>query len=208
MTFNLPELPYDFDALEPYIDSKTMEIHHGKHHATYVEKLNKALESHPEWQDKDIVDILKNLDKLPEVIRNTVRNNGGGHANHSLFWEIMGPGAKKEPEGKLCDDINSKFGSFNDFKEKFSELALNRFGSGWAWLVVNGNGEIGIIDTQNQDSPYMQGLTPILGLDVWEHAYYLKHQNRRKDYIETWWNVVNWDKVEENYQKALEVFNA
>lgn len=189
--FKLPDLGYGFDALEPYIDAKTMEIHHDKHHGTYVAKLNEALQKAPGWQSKNIEEILKNIDSLPEEIRTAVRNNGGGHHNHSLFWECMQPGGAKEPLG---DAINKTFGSFEAFKEKFSEAAMGRFGSGWAWLVKDGD-KLDIYSTANQDSPLIEGKLPVLGLDVWEHAYYLKYQNRRPEYVEAWWNVVNWNIV-------------
>ncbi len=204
MTHELPSLPYEYNSLEPYVDAKTMEIHHTKHHKAYVDKLNAALEKYPELQSKDIITLMKEFDSVPEDIKTAVRNNGGGHANHSLFWEIMGPTASEladSPSGKLSEDIEKAFGSYLEFKKKFTEAASGRFGSGWAWLVVD-NGELKIISTANQDSPYMDGHTPILGLDVWEHAYYLKYQNKRPEYIENWWNVVNWNKVSELYEKA------
>jgi Fe-Mn family superoxide dismutase len=199
MAFELPPLPYAPDALEPTIDRQTMEIHHGKHHNAYVTNLNKALESAPEWQNKSIEEILKSIDKLPEAIRTAVRNNGGGHANHTLFWQLMGPGKGGEPKGALGDAINSTFGGFDKFKETFGNAGITRFGSGWAWLTVN-NGKLEISSTPNQDSPIMEGKTPLLGLDVWEHAYYLKYQNRRPDYIKEWWNVVNWDEVAKRFK--------
>lgn len=199
--FKLPDLGYSFDALEPYIDAKTMEIHHDKHHATYVEKLNAALEGHPDLQKMDIVELISSLDKVPEDIRTAVRNNGGGHANHSFFWAIMSPGAGGEPKAALADAINAAFGSFEDFKSKFKEAALGRFGSGWAWLCYQ-DGKLHICTTPNQDSTVMddRNHVPLLGLDVWEHAYYLKYQNKRPDYVDAWWNVVNWPQVEEYYQ--------
>jgi superoxide dismutase, Fe-Mn family len=199
MAFELPPLPYAPDALEPYIDRQTMEIHHGKHHNAYVTNLNKALESAPDWQNKSIEEILRGLDKLPEAIRGAVRNNGGGHSNHTMFWQIMGPGKGGEPKGALGDAIASTFGGFDKFKETFANAGVTRFGSGWAWLIANG-GKLEITSTPNQDSPIMEGKTPILGLDVWEHAYYLKYQNRRPDYIKEWWNVVNWDEVAKRFQ--------
>ena len=199
MAFSLPSLPYAFDALEPHVDARTMEIHHGKHHQAYVNNLNAALESHSEYQDKSIEEILATLDSLPESIRTAVRNNGGGHANHTLFWEIMKPGGSNQPSGALGDAINSTFGGFDGFKEKFADAAAKRFGSGWAWLVASTNGALEITSTPNQDTPLMEGRTPILGLDVWEHAYYLNYQNRRPDYIKAWWNVVNWDEVARRY---------
>lgn len=193
--FTLPELGYGFEALEPFIDAKTMEIHHDKHHATYVSKLNEALEKHPELADKSIEDLLTGANNLPEDIKMAVIHNGGGHHNHTLFWETMKPGGSKEPTGKIAALINSNYGSLDEFKSRFNEAATGRFGSGWAWLVRAGD-KYGIYSTPNQDSPLMEGKTPILGLDVWEHAYYLKYQNKRPDYIEAWWNVVNWDAVE------------
>ncbi|MFO7323144.1 MAG: superoxide dismutase [Chloroflexota bacterium] len=202
MAFELPNLPYATNALEPHIDAQTMEIHHGKHHATYVNNLNKALEGHSDLQNKSIEELLGSLDSLPESIRTAVRNNGGGHANHSLFWQIMGPNAGGQPTGELADAINRTFGSFDEFKSQFAAAAAGRFGSGWAWLIVNPDGSLSITSTPNQDSPLMEGKTPILGLDVWEHAYYLKYQNRRPDYIAAWWNVVNWDEVAKRYAAA------
>jgi Fe-Mn family superoxide dismutase len=204
MPFSLPDLPYAFADLEPHIDARTMEIHHGKHHAGYVAKANDAL-SGTDWADKPVEEVVANLGDVPEKIRTAVRNNAGGHANHSLFWQVMAPpgkGGGGEPTGDLADAISSAFGSFNDFKEKFAAAAATRFGSGWAWLVVDGGGKLVITSTPNQDSPLTDGHTPILGLDVWEHAYYLNYQNRRPDYISAWWNVVNWKKVGELYGKA------
>lgn len=192
--FKLPDLSYSFDALEPHIDAQTMEIHHDKHHAAYVTKLNEALEKAPEWQNKPIEEILKNIVDLPETIQTAVRNNGGGHHNHTLYWEAMQPGGTKEPSGGIADALNSTFGSYSDFKAKIAEAGVGRFGSGWAWLVKNGE-TLEVYSTANQDSPLMEGKTPILGVDVWEHAYYLKYQNKRPDYIEAFWNVVNWDVV-------------
>ena len=199
--FTLPELPYAYDALEPHIDKETMNIHHTKHHNTYVTKLNEALEGHDDLASKSIEDILANLDAVPENIRTAVRNNGGGHANHALFWTLLSPNGGGNPEGELADKINEAFGSFEKFKEEFANAGVGRFGSGWAWLVVN-NGNLEITSTPNQDTPISEGKTPILGLDVWEHAYYLKYQNKRPDYISAFWNVVNWDKVSELYNKA------
>ena len=201
MSHKLPELPYSFDALEPHIDAKTMEIHHGKHHATYVNNLNAALEPHSELQKKSLGELLADLNKVPEGIRTAVRNNGGGHSNHSLFWKVMKKGGGGEPKGDLAQAIKSTFGSFAAFQEKFSGAAKTRFGSGWAWLYVSG-GKLVVDSTPNQDSPLMEGGTPILGLDVWEHAYYLNYQNRRPDYVGAWWNLVNWDQVAENYAGA------
>ena len=200
--FELPALPYAFDALEPVIDARTMEIHHGKHHAAYVTNLNKALESAPEQYERPIEDILRGIGSLPEGIRTAVRNNGGGHANHSLFWELMTPGGSKAPSGALAADLTAVFGSIEAFMEKFAAAAATRFGSGWAWLVVDGSKQLQVYSTANQDSPYMDGHTPILGLDVWEHAYYLNYQNRRPDYIKNFWNVVNWDVVAAHYARA------
>jgi Fe-Mn family superoxide dismutase len=192
--FTLPDLGYAFDALEPHIDAKTMEIHHDKHHAAYVDKLNTALEGHGDLESDRIEELLADLNKIPEDIRTAVRNNGGGHANHTLFWETMKPGGADTPTGELAEKIIGTFGSFADFKVKLAEAGTTRFGSGWAWLVKNG-GKLEVYSTANQDSPLSEGKTPILGLDVWEHAYYLKYQNKRPDYIEAWWNVVNWDTV-------------
>ncbi|MFV8826654.1 superoxide dismutase SodA [Alkalihalobacterium sp. APHAB7] len=197
----LPALPYAANALEPHIDEQTMNIHHGKHHNTYVTNLNAALEGHDELASKSIEDLISNLDAVPENIRTAVRNNGGGHANHSLFWTLLSPNGGGEPTGDLATAINSKFGSLDSFKEEFAKAGATRFGSGWAWLVVN-NGELEVMSTPNQDSPIMEGKTPILGLDVWEHAYYLNYQNRRPDYINAFWNVVNWDEVAKLYSQA------
>lgn len=201
MAYNLPELPYDYNALEPHIDEQTMRLHHDKHHNTYVTKVNSALENHPELAELSIEELMQKLDTVPEDIRTAVRNNGGGHANHSLFWTILSPNGGGEPEGELKEAIESAFGSFDDFKEKFAATAAGRFGSGWAWLVVN-NGKLEVVDTLNQDSPLSQGLTPILGLDVWEHAYYLKYQNKRPEYISAFWNVVNWEEVARRFAEA------
>jgi Fe-Mn family superoxide dismutase len=194
MAHQLPSLPYAFDALEPHIDAQTMQIHHGKHHQAYINNLNAALEAHPDLQSKSVEDLIKDLNALPEAIRTAVRNNGGGHANHSLFWTLMAPNAGGAPTGKAADAITGAFGSFDSFKEQFTKAATTRFGSGWAWLVSS-SGKLAIESTANQDSPIMEGKTPILGLDVWEHAYYLKYQNRRPDYIAAFWNVVNWQTV-------------
>jgi Fe-Mn family superoxide dismutase len=199
MAFELPALPYAHNALEPVIDTMTMEIHHGKHHNAYVTNLNKALESAPDWAGKSIEEILQNLDKLPEGIRMAVRNNGGGHANHSLFWQVMGPGKGGEPKGALGDAIATTFGSFDAFKEKFQAAGATRFGSGWAWLAMTKDGKLEVTSTPNQDTPVMEGKTPLLGCDVWEHAYYLKYQNRRPDYMAAWWGVVNWDEVSRRF---------
>jgi Fe-Mn family superoxide dismutase len=199
--FKLPDLPYAFDALEPHIDAKTMEIHHDKHHAAYTNKLNEALEKHTELQSRSIEDLLRSLDSVPDDIRTTVRNNGGGFTNHALFWQIMGPNAGGQPGGTLGSAIQQAFGSFDEFKKKVSDAGAGQFGSGWAWLVVNG-GKLEVYSLPNQDSPYMKGHTPILGVDVWEHAYYLKYQNRRPDYLQAWWNTVNWQEVEKRFASA------
>ncbi len=201
MAYELPELPYKHDALEPSIDKRTMEIHHGKHHQGYTNKVNAALEGHP-FADLPIEEVLRKIEEVPENIRQAVINNGGGYANHSLFWTVLSPNGGGEPSGELADAIDEKFGSFDDFKEKFSSTAAGQFGSGWGWLVVDKSGKLKIISTANQDSPYMHGLTPIFGVDVWEHAYYLKYQNKRPDYLSAIWDVVNWDQVEENYKNA------
>ena len=203
MAHTLPALPYAYDALEPHIDARTMEIHHTKHHQGYVNNLNKALENYPELHDQPVDALLRNINSVPEDIRTAVRNNGGGHANHSLFWTIMSPNGGGTPTGELADAINEAFGSFDAFKEAFSNAAATRFGSGWAWLALTGFGKLIVYSTPNQDSPYMDGFTPLLGLDVWEHAYYLNYQNRRADYIAAWWNVVNWEQVAKNYAEAL-----
>jgi Fe-Mn family superoxide dismutase len=197
----LPKLPYAFDALEPHIDAKTMEIHHGKHHQAYVNNLNAALDKHPELKEKKLEDLLRGIDQVPEDIRTAVRNNGGGHHNHSLFWTIIGPNAGGAPGGDLASAIDKAFGSFDALKEKVNDGGAKRFGSGWSWLVVHG-GKLEAYSTANQDSPLMEGKTPILGVDVWEHAYYLKYQNRRPDYLAAWWNVVNWNEVARRYAAA------
>ncbi len=200
MPFTLPPLPYPSDALEPHIDKLTMEIHHGKHHNAYVTNLNKALESTPNLANKTIEELLaNNCAVVPENIRTAVRNNGGGHINHSMFWQIIGPKAGGQPHGKLADAIKGTFGGFDQFKEKFTAAGVGRFGSGWAWLLKDKAGKLEITSTANQDSPVMEGKFPVLGLDVWEHAYYLKYQNRRPDYIAAWWNVVNWNEVEKRF---------
>ena len=205
MAYELPKLPYDYNALEPHIDARTMEIHHTKHHQAYITNVNNAIKGKADLEKKSVEDLIRDLNSVPEDIRTVVRNNGGGHANHSFFWKIMGPKAGGEPKGKLADDIKSTFGGFDQFKEKFADAGVKRFGSGWAWLIKNSNGKLEIVSTANQDSPLMgkaiagaEG-TPILGVDVWEHAYYLNYQNRRPDYIKAWWNVVNWDAVAKNY---------
>jgi Fe-Mn family superoxide dismutase len=202
MPFTLPDLPYAFDALEPHIDARTMEIHHDKHHKTYVDNLNAALEKHPEFNAGDDVDaLLRRISEVPEDIRGAVRNNGGGHANHSLFWQIMGPGGGGEPTGAVGDAIHSTFGGLAGLKEKLVAAGKGRFGSGWAWLVWD-NGRLAVTDSANQDSPLMDGKTPILGIDVWEHAYYLKYQNRRPDYLDAWFNTVNWGEVNRRFERA------
>jgi len=199
MPFTLPPLPYATNALEPHIDAQTMEIHHGKHHAAYVNNLNAALEKAPELQGKSIDDLLKNLNAVPEAIRTAVRNNGGGHWNHTMFWQVMAPNAGGAPTGKLADAINASFGDLEKFKEQFNAAGAGRFGSGWVWLVKDGN-KLAIVSTPNQDNPIMDGKpAPLLGLDVWEHAYYLKYQNRRPDYMKAWWNVVNWPEVAKRF---------
>jgi superoxide dismutase, Fe-Mn family len=205
MAYELPKLPYDYNALEPHIDARTMEIHHSKHHQAYITNLNNAIKGKADLEKKSVEDLIRDLNSVPEDIRTAVRNNGGGHANHSFFWKIMGPKAGGEPKGKLADDIKSTFGGFDQFKEKFADAGVKRFGSGWAWLIKNKGGKLEIVSTANQDSPLMgkaiagaEG-TPILGVDVWEHAYYLNYQNRRPDYLKAWWNVVNWDAVAKNY---------
>src|SRR5687767_15078489 len=201
MAHSVPPLPYDYNALEPHIDAQTMQIHHDKHHAAYVNNLNAALEKAPEWQNRSLDDLVRNIDKVPEAVRTAVRNNGGGHWNHSMFWQLMAPNAGGEPSGAVADAIRQSFGSFDDFKKQFAAAAAGRFGSGWAWLVVEG-GKLAITSTPNQDNPLMEGKQAILGLDVWEHAYYLKYQNRRPDYIQAWWNVVNWSEVEKRWGSA------
>ncbi|MFN2168619.1 MAG: superoxide dismutase [Anaerolineae bacterium] len=201
MAHELPPLPFAYDALEPYIDTQTMQIHHDKHHAGYTNNLNKAVAG-TAHENTPVEQLLANLDSVPESIRTTVRNNGGGYVNHSLFWTVMGPNAGGAPSGGLASAIDAAFGSFEDFKTKFGAAAGGRFGSGWAWLVVKPNGSLDVYSTANQDSPYMQGDTPILGLDVWEHAYYLKYQNRRPEYVTNWWSVVNWDAVAKNFSAA------
>lgn len=201
MTYTLPDLPYAFDALEPYIDEETMHLHHDKHHNTYVTNLNAAIEKHLELGEKTIEELLSDMDAVPTDIKTAVRNNGGGHANHSFFWKIMAPNAGGEPTGAIKEAIDEAFGDFATFKEEFKKAAAGRFGSGWAWLVME-NGKLAITSTANQDSPLMEGKTPILGLDVWEHAYYLKYKNVRPDYIEAFWNVVNWEEVNNRLSSA------
>ena len=201
MAFTLPPLPYEYSALEPTIDTQTMQIHHDKHHAAYVNNLNAALKEHPDLQSKSVEELLKGINSVPEAIRTAVRNNGGGHANHTMFWEIMRPGGSKQPTGALAEAIQSAFGGVDALKQQVNDAGAKRFGSGWAWVVVAG-GRLQVLSTANQDSPLMDGQTPILGVDVWEHAYYLKYQNKRPDYIAAWWNVVNWPEVARRYQQA------
>ena len=200
--FEVPALKFDFNSLEPAIDARTMEIHHDKHHGAYVTNLNKALETAPDLFEKPIESILKEINQVPEAIRTAVRNNGGGHANHTLFWEVLNPGGKKAPTGSLLADLEKTFGSLDGFMDKFSTAAATRFGSGWSWLVLDGSKNLQVYSTANQDSPWMEGHTPLLGLDVWEHAYYLNYQNRRPDYIKAFWSLVNWGFVEGEYQKS------
>jgi Fe-Mn family superoxide dismutase len=202
MAHALPPLPYDAAALEPHIDARTMEIHHGKHHQAYVNNLNAALDRHPELHQRTLDHLLRSLNELPDDIRAAVRNNGGGHHNHSLFWTIMGPGGGGQPAGRLGEAITKTFGGFDKLKELVAQAAVGRFGSGWAWLVVNG-GKLEVYSTPNQDSPVMEGKAPVFGIDVWEHAYYLKYQNRRPDYVTAWWNVVNWPAVQQRYEAAI-----
>ncbi len=202
MAYELPPLPYAYDALEPHIDARTMEIHHTKHHQGYVSKVNAALEGHADLAARPIEQLLREIESVPDGIRQAVINNGGGHANHTMFWQIMGPGKGGEPTGALAAEIDKVFGSFDKFQDAFANAAVTRFGSGWAWLGIDRDGTLHVGSTANQDSPLMAGHTPILGLDVWEHAYYLKYQNRRPDYIKAWWNVVDWDKVAQYYEKA------
>ena len=199
--FELPDLPYDFDALEPHIDARTMEIHHDRHHAGYTKKLNAALEGHEDWQDREIDDILANINSVPEDIRTAVRNNGGGYANHKLFWSVMSPSGGGSPSGALGDAIDDAFGSFSAFKDQLTNAATGQFGSGWGWLTMSG-GELKVYSTPNQDSPLMNGDRPILGVDVWEHAYYLHYQNKRGAYVDAWWNVIDWDAVAERFVDA------
>jgi Fe-Mn family superoxide dismutase len=201
MAFTLPNLPYATNALEPFIDTMTMEIHQGRHHKAYVDNLNKALEGQAALQSKPIAQLLREISQVPDAIRQAVINNGGGHANHAMFWEIMGPGAGGKPSGPLADDINAAFGDFASFQAQLKQAGVTRFGSGWAWLVL-ADGKLKVLSSANQDSPYMTGQAPIMGVDVWEHAYYLKYQNKRPDYLDAWWNVVNWKAVADRYAKA------
>lgn len=200
--FELPKLVYTYDSLEPYIDAQTMEIHHSKHHQGYVNKLNAAIEGIADLADMTVVELIKNLDKVPEGKKDAVRNNGGGHANHSLFWDILSPDAKQVPDGELLKEIESVFGSLDACKEEVLDAAATQFGSGWGWLVINDEGKLEAVSTQNQNSPYLYGHTPLIGIDVWEHAYYLKYQNKRPEYIEAIWNVIDWAVVEKNYEQA------
>ncbi|MBV8097826.1 MAG: superoxide dismutase [Verrucomicrobia bacterium] len=199
MAYELPPLPYPFNALEPHIDAKTMEIHHDKHHQAYITNANNALKDHPDLAVKPVDELIANLSQVPESIRTVVRNNAGGHSNHSFFWKIMAPNAGGAPKGKLAEAITTTFGSVDAFKEKFQAAGASRFGSGWAWLVVNKEGKLEITSTPNQDSPIMEGLKPVIGIDVWEHSYYLLYQNKRPDYLKAWWNVVSWDQAEKNF---------
>ena len=203
MSYTLPPLPYAFDALEPHIDARTMEIHHDKHHAAYVNNLNNALKDHPELAAKPVNELIADLASVPEAIRTAVRNNGGGHSNHTFFWEIMGQGKGGAPVGSLGEAITKTFGSYDEFRSKFEAAGVGRFGSGFVWLIVNKQGQLEILSLPNQDSPYMDGNKPVIANDVWEHAYYLHYQNRRPDYLKAWWNVVDWDHAEQNYQMAL-----
>jgi Fe-Mn family superoxide dismutase len=200
--FTLPPLPYDYSALEPHVDAQTMQIHHGKHHQAYITNLNNALKDHADLQGKTVEQLITNLDSVPESIRTVVRNNGGGHYNHSLFWQVMGPNAGGEPTGAVADAINAELGGYAAFKEAFTKAGLTRFGSGWAWLAVGKDGKLAVSSSPNQDSPLMEGATPILGNDVWEHAYYLNYQNRRPDYLAAWFNLINWAEVNRRYQAA------
>ena len=202
--FTLPPLPYAYDALSEYIDAETMRLHHDKHHAGYVENLNEAIASHPELSGRSIEELLSNLDTIPEDISTTVRNSGGGHANHTMFWAIMTPNSTGEPTGAIAQAINERFGDFATFQQQFNEAGKSQFGSGWAWLVLNGDGELEVTNTANQDSPISNGNYPIMGNDVWEHAYYLKYQNKRADYLDAWWNIVNWDEVNRRFELAME----
>src|SRR5947208_7460165 len=200
MPYDVPSLPYEYDALEPHIDEETMRVHHDKHHQAYVDKANAALEG-TEWADKDVVEVLQDLSSLPDEAQGPVRNNGGGHFNHSLFWQMMSPDGGGEPEGDLASAIDDAFGGFEDFKGQFKDAGVNQFGSGWSWLVHDGSG-LAVVSTANQDSPVSDGQTPLLGVDVWEHAYYLKYQNKRPDYTDAWWNVVNWPEVASRFSAA------
>jgi superoxide dismutase, Fe-Mn family len=202
MAYELPPLPYDYNALEPYIDEETMHLHHDKHHQAYVTNLNTALQGQSQFENLPIEDLIRRLGEVPENIRTAVRNNGGGHVNHTMFWEIMKPGGSRQPTGDLANAINSAFGSLEKLQEAVNDAGAKRFGSGWTWLVLGQGGQLQVVSTANQDSPFTDGVFPILGNDVWEHAYYLKYQNRRPDYLKAWWNVVNWDEVAKRYQRA------
>jgi superoxide dismutase, Fe-Mn family len=200
MAFELPPLPYDYSALEPYIDTQTMQLHHDKHHATYVNNLNAALQNNSEFGSLPVEEVVRRINEIPESIRTAVRNNGGGHVNHTMFWQIMKPNGGGAPSGELASAIQQVFGSFDAFKTAFNDAGVKRFGSGWAWLVLDRSGKLQVTSSANQDSPFMEGLYPVMGNDVWEHAYYLKYQNRRPDYLAAWWNVVNWDEITHRYQ--------
>ncbi len=202
MAFELPPLPYDYNALEPYIDTQTMQLHHDKHHAAYVNNLNAALKDNSQFSSMSVDDLMRHIKDVPENIRTAVQNNGGGHSNHSMFWQIMKPNGGGQPSGALANAINSTFGSFDAFKTQFNDAGAKRFGSGWAWLVLDQSGKLSVISSANQDSPLMNGLYPVMGNDVWEHAYYLKYQNRRPDYLNAWWNVVNWDEIAKRYSQG------
>jgi Fe-Mn family superoxide dismutase len=202
MAYELPPLPYAYNALEPYIDEQTMQLHHDKHHQAYVTNLNNALQGQTQFDSLSIEDLVRRINEVPENIRTAVRNNGGGHVNHSMFWQIMKPGGGGEPTGELASAISQAFGSFDNFKAQFNDAGVKRFGSGWAWLVLGQNGQVQVTSSANQDSPFMDGNYPIMGNDVWEHAYYLKYQNRRPDYLAAWWNVVNWDEIAKRFQQA------
>jgi len=202
MAFELPPLPYDYNALEPYIDTQTMQLHHDKHHQAYVTNLNNALQGQDQFASMSVDDVMRNINQVPDNIRTAVRNNGGGHSNHSMFWQIMKPNGGGAPTGALASAINQAFGSFDQFKAAFNDAGVKRFGSGWAWLVLDQNGKLQVTSSANQDSPLMDGLFPVMGNDVWEHAYYLKYQNRRPEYLNAWWNVVNWDEIARRYQQG------
>ena len=202
MAFELPPLPYDYNALEPYIDTQTMQLHHDKHHAAYVNNLNAALKDNSQFSSMNVDDLMRHIKDVPDSVRTAVQNNGGGHSNHSMFWQIMKPNGGGQPTGALANAINSTFGSFDTFKTQFNDAGVKRFGSGWTWLVLDQSGKLSVISSANQDSPLMNGMYPVMGNDVWEHAYYLKYQNRRPDYLNAWWNVVNWDEVAKRYQQG------
>ena len=203
MAYELPPLPYDYNALEPYIDEETMHLHHDKHHQAYVNNLNAALQGQSQFENMNVDDLLRQINSVPESIRTAVRNNGGGHANHSMYWQIMKPNGGGEPTGDLANAINSAFGSFDQFKAAFNDAGAKRFGSGWAWLVIGPDGKLAVTSTANQDSPLMEGQYPVMGNDVWEHAYYLKYQNRRPEYLAAWWNVLNWDEIAKRYAQGM-----